>query len=296
MARIVVTGAAGFVGRALARRAGPHVPLRLSGPDWRERIRGTDFAGSSVIHLAARVHAPAQGGEAPFLEDNAAKTHALALAAAEGGATSFVYASSIKVNGEETRARGFRADDPPRPEDAYARSKWEAERALQAMAGRFAMPIHVVRPPLVYGAGAPGNLAAFLRLCDSPWPLPFASLHNRRSWIAVEDLADLLLACARLPQPGIHTWLAAHPEPLSTARLAGELRRALRRPRRLVPAPASLLESLASMAGRRAQARRLTRSLEVDSTETATRLGWRANVELPVVVDAMVEAWRGQAR
>ena len=289
MAGIVVTGAGGFVGRAVARRAGSFVALRLSGDDWRERVRAVDYGGACVIHLAARVHDPGFRGDSAYREDNAVKTEVLAQAAAEGGATVFVFASSIKVHGEESPGRPFRAADAPHPEDAYARSKWDAEQALRGVAERFPMSIHVVRPPLVYGIGAPGNLAAFLRLCDSLWPLPFASLHNRRSWIAVDDLADLLLCCARRPLPGMSTWLAAYPRPASTAQLAASFRLALRRPPRLLPCPAALLESAAAVAGRRDTMRRLTRSLEADPGDTGAALGWTPRIDLAAVTREMAQ-------
>lgn len=291
MPRIVLTGATGFVGRAVAAR-GPHDPLRLSAPDWRERIAAADYGGACVVHLAARVHRVDDRDASAFELDNVAKTETLALAAARGKASSFVFASTVKVNGEETIGQPFRATDAPHPEDAYARSKWAAEQALARVAHEHGLPVHIVRPPLVYGRGARGNLAALLRLCDSPWPLPFASLRNRRSWIAVDDLADFLVLCAQRPAPGIHTWLVSHPVPASTTDIAGALRTALGRPARLWRCPPAFLESAAASAGRRQAASRLTRSLEVDGRAAMAAFGWNPGVSLAEAARGMASAWR----
>lgn len=291
MPRIVLTGATGFVGRAVAAR-GPHVALRLSVSDWRERIAAVDFDGACVIHLAARVHRMDDRDEGAFELDNVAKTEALALAAARGRASCFVFASTGKVNGEETVGRPFLATDTPHPEDAYARSKGAAEQALARVAQEHGLPVHIVRPPLVYGPCAKGNLAALLRLCDSPWPLPFASLRNRRSWIAVGDLADFLVLCAQHPAPGVHTWLVSHPTPASTADIASALRCALGRPARLWHCPPSFLESAATWAGRRQAALRLTRSLEVDGRAAMEAFAWKPRVSLVEAARVMASAWR----
>ena len=153
--------------------------------------------------------------------------------------------------------RPFHASDPPSPRDGYARSKWEAEKVLANIEG---LETVVVRSPLVYGPGAKGNLAALLALADSPWPLPFAGIHNRRSFIDVDDLARLLVECATAPQAAGATILAAHPEPASTNAIVRAMRSAFGRPARLLNVPARLIESTATIAGAREKVRRLTRA------------------------------------
>ena len=128
--RIVITGATGFIGRALAARLPGCVRLSLAGDAWREAIDAVDLHDATLIHLGARVHEPG-GREEAFQADNTGKTEVLARAASQAGARRFVFASTVKVFGEESPAgRPFREEDPPSPQDAYARSKLEAERAL----------------------------------------------------------------------------------------------------------------------------------------------------------------------
>jgi nucleoside-diphosphate-sugar epimerase len=289
----IVTGATGFVGSVLRGHLPGAGVLSLAGADWRERMSEADFAECTVYHLGGRVHQSEAGGA--FMEDNADKTEALARAAAAGGALSFVYVSTAKVNGEESGARAFRASDTPRPGDAYARSKWEAEVRLARIAAETGLPVTVVRPPLVYGRGAGANLHALMRLCDSRWPLPFASLRNRRSFIEVNDLARLLLAAPHARRGETVTYMAAHPDPVSTARLVALIRASLGLQRRLFAFPAALLEAGGTLAGQRANALRLTRSLEVDARPTQAALGWNAQIPLEQAVADMVEGYRENA-
>ena len=295
--RAVVTGATGFVGRALALRlARPFTALSFGAEDWRERLARTDLRDATIFHLAARVHRAGERDDAAYQRDNAGKTAALAEAAAAAGARRVVFLSSVKVNGEESGARPIHADDAPSPLDAYGRSKWAAERELARVAASSGLAVAIVRAPLVFGAGAGGNLRALLRLADTPWPLPFAALHNRRSFVHVDDLARLLVACAAAPDSAGSTFLAAHRDPFSTARLVTLLREALGRPPRLFAFPPRALEVAAAFAGRGAAARRLTRSLEVDASATERALGWRAEVPFEDAVREIGEAYRGGAR
>ena len=291
--RTVVTGATGFVGRALAARlAGSYTALRFGAEGWRERLAGTELRGATVFHLAARVHRAGDRDDAAYERDNVAKTVALAEAAARAGARRVVFLSSVKVNGEQSGARPFRADDVPAPLDAYARSKWAAECELARIAREAGLAVVTVRAPLVFGAGAAGNLRALLRLADTPWPLPFAALHNRRSFVHVDDLARLLVACALAPMAPGATFFAAHREPFSTAELVALLREALGRPRRLYQFPAPALEAMGVLLGERDAARRLTRSLEVDALETEGALGWKAEVPIESAAREIGTAYR----
>jgi nucleoside-diphosphate-sugar epimerase len=290
IANAIVSGASGFVGRSLVSQldAAP-VQLHLSEDDWLEQVRAADYSGATVFHLAAKVHDSGGDTEAAFVHDNVDKTVALAQAAVDGGARRFVFLSSVKVNGEETTQRPFRASDPAAPEDAYGRTKWQAEQALARMSG---MEVAIVRSPLVYGAGVKGNLLELMRLADSSLPLPFAALNNRRSFVHVDDLARLLAECAASPKAAGRTFMAAHGDCTSTARLVRTIRRFLGRPPRLFHVPAAVLESFAALGGQGAKMRRLTRSLEIDSSETQRILGWTPQIAFETGVEDMVRAYR----
>ena len=287
--RALVSGSGGFVGSALvAHLAVTEGRLRMGAPDWTEQLGTTNFQDATVFHLAARVHADDDDDPA-FLHDNVDKTLALARAARRGGARRFVFLSSVKVNGEESRAHAFNRSDKPAPQDAYARSKAQAELGLAMIEG---LDVVIVRSPLVYGPGVKGNLLALLRLCDSPWPLPFGALHNRRSFVHVDDLARLLIDCATHPLATGRTYFAAHERSVSTRELVAGMRAALGRQPRLIGVPAGALEGCSAIAGLRERVRRLTRSLEVDASDAARELGWTAQIAFGNALEDMVRSYR----
>jgi nucleoside-diphosphate-sugar epimerase len=287
--RALVSGAGGFVGSALvAHLEVTQGRLRMGESDWIEQLESTDFRDATVFHLAARVHADDENDPA-FLHDNVDKTLALARAAQRGGARRFVFLSSVKVNGEETHGRPFTRADTPQPIDAYARSKAKAEEALAEVAG---LETVVVRSPLVYGAGVKGNLLALLRLADSPWPLPFAALDNRRSFVHVDDLARLLIDCATRADAVGRMYFASHPRAVSTRELVAGLRAGLSRPARMFRVHGNVLELAAAVSGQRERMQRLTRSLEIDSSDAAKELDWTAQIGFEAAIDDMVSAYR----
>ena len=294
--RVVVTGATGFVGRALCARLAVCVDtLRFGVPDWKERLDATDLQGATIFHLAARVHAP--GADAAILlADNVDKTRVLALAAAREGARRLVFLSSIKVHGEESPGRPFAVNDAPNPQDPYARSKWAAEQALTQVGAATGLQVATVRSPLVHGAGARANLGALLRLADTPWPLPFASLAALRSFVQVDDLARLLIACAENPLAAGRTYIGAHARGVSTRALVSGMRSALGRPARLYPFPARAVEACAAALGHGDKARRLTRALEGDPSAAERELGWVARVPIEQAIGELVRDYRARDR
>jgi len=288
---ILVSGANGFVGTALCaalRARGERVVAacrRAGGPDqvgvgelggdtdWRAALAGCD----RVIHLAARVHVMDDASADPmaaYRAVNVDATMALARQAAAGGVRRFVFVSSIKVNGEATTARPFRAGDTPAPCDPYGQSKLEAELALTRFAADSGMEVVIVRPPLVYGPGVKANFANLLRLVKLGVPLPFGRVRNRRSMVSLDNLVDLLMVCADHPAAAGRTFLVSDGEDLSTSGLVTLIGRAFGRAPLQLPVPVGLMAGAARLAGRGAVAERLFGSLQVDIAATASSLDW----------------------
>lgn len=290
MKQVLVTGATGFVGQALCpllesngwtvrkavrRPQAGCIAVGDIGPetDWRTTLDGV----TEVVHLAARVHVMRDATSDPLTEYhtvNCAGTASLARQAAKAGVKRLVYLSSIKVNGEFTGATPFRAGDPPHPLDPYAISKWEAEQALQRIAGETGLEIVVLRPPLVYGPGVKANFLRLLGLVERGLPLPLGAVKNRRSLLYLGNLADAIRVSLSHPSAAGKTYLLSDGTALSTAELVRHLAAALGKAPKLIAVPPGLLKIAALLTGKSAEAARLLDSLEIDGTAITNDLGW----------------------
>jgi nucleoside-diphosphate-sugar epimerase len=292
----LVTGAGGFVGTALcayfrdrkrpfigtvrAMRTGIAPDLQPVG----DLLQADDAAldalvdgVDAVVHLAGRAHRmdDAADDESAHARANADLTRRLAQAAARTGVGRFVLASTVKVSGEATRAgHPFVPDDPPRPADAYARSKLAAERALfESVTEASTVPV-ALRLPLVYGRNAKGNFARLVDAVVAQRRLPFASVRNRRSLLYLGNLVEAIDAALDAPAAprGVH--FVADAESVSTPDLVRAIAVAWKVRPRLVSVPVPLLALAGALTGRGAVVARLTGSLEVDATSFRQAAGW----------------------
>lgn len=312
--KVLITGASGFVGSALLQRMGstPLEPICLvrkvaqrtdtsSGIPWLEydltssseglagQIQGLD----AVVHLAARAHVIDEKLSDPlpeFRKVNVEGTLNLARQAAEAGAKRFVFISSIGVHGNQS-SRPFTVRDALNPVEPYAVSKLEAEQGLRKISEETGMELVIIRPPLVYGPGAPGNFGRLVRLVRKGLPLPLGLVQNKRSLVALDNLVDLIVTCLDHPAAAGQTFLVSDGEDLSTPELIKRLATAMGRPARLVPMPPALLKLGGAVTGKKAEVDRLIGSLQVDIGHTCETLGWRP----PVSVDEGIRRSVGEA-
>lgn len=293
--RLLLTGSTGFVGQALLRcltarevdvaAAGrsKNIAAPSSGyfcvgelgaqTNWGLALKGVDI----VVHLAALAHV--SGGDTSemltlFRSVNVDGTLNLADQAAKAGVRRFVFVSSIGVNGN-SNAEPFKPDDQPNPVEPYAQSKFEAEQKLWRVQQETGMEIVIIRPPLVYGVGAPGNFGTLVRWLASGVPLPLGSIHNKRSLVSIDNLVDLIIRCIDHPAAANQVFLAGDGEDLSTTELLRGVARAMGKPACLIPLPTGLLQLGARLLGRKAMAQRLLGSLQVDISKTCELLSWK---------------------
>ena len=299
---ILVTGANGFVGRALCaalRGAGLRVrgivrPPASSmadyncdeiiagdicgGLDWSRALNSAD----SVVHLAGRAHVTRDSAPDPlaaYRRINVDATRRLARAAADCGVRRFVFLSSIKVNGDASQVP-FTERDAPRPEDPYGQTKWEAEQALHEIAAKSHLEIVILRPPLVYGPGAKGNFLRLMRAIDRGLPLPLGSIKNQRSVIYVGNLVDAIILSLDHPAAAGKTYLLADDDGICTPDLIRSIAHALGKPARLLPFPPTLLKLAGTAIGKSDAMSRLLGSLQVDSGKIRHELGWRPRYDM----------------
>jgi nucleoside-diphosphate-sugar epimerase len=313
--KVLVTGGGGFIGRALcahlaergialvaavrtsaSQQSLPRSQVMVLGDfaaaEWDDALAAVD----SIVHLAGRAHVlKADADPTPHIVANVHVTRRLLDAAARAGVRRIVFASTVKVYGESTRAgQPFRAGDPAHPLDAYARSKAEAENILWQVCRESGIEGVVLRLPLTYGPGVKGNFLLLLEAIQSGRRLPFAGVTNRRSLLYVGNAVSAIEAALRSPALAGQTLPIADAKAVSTPDLIMKLAGPLGATPRLSRVPTSVLRAGAALLGRRGASMRLLGSLEVDATRFCELAPWTPPVDLDDGLAATVEWWKLQ--
>lgn len=303
---VLVTGPTGFVGAALIEglekdkfsisvavrnasscRFNPNVNLISIGDmtpslNWSFALQGVN----TIVHLAARAHILNDKSKDPLADYrfiNVDCSLNLARQAAIAGVKRFIYMSSIKVNGESTvLGKPFTAQDIPRPQDFYGVSKYEAELGLQAISEEFGMELVIIRPPLIYGPGVKANFLSMITWLWRGIPLPLGAItQNRRSFVFIDNLVSMIIACINNPNAANQIFLVSDDEDISTTKLLEGMTFALGRRSKLIKVPVNFVALGAKLIGRPDIYQRLLGSLQVDIKKTKDLLGWSP----PVTVD-----------
>ncbi len=232
----------------------------------------------TVIHCIARAHVLRDNSADPLAEFRAINRDAtltLAQAAVAGGVRRLIFLSSIGVNGNATRGIAFTATDAPHPHSDYAVAKWEAEQALTRLARETGLELVIIRPPLVIGPGAKGNLHMLSAAIARGLPLPFGMItHNRRDLVSIDTLADLVSLAVDHPDAAGGVFLVSDGEALSTREIVERLADLVGKRPRLLSVPAPALRATLRMLGRGNLASQLIGDLEIDIGATEVRLDW----------------------
>lgn len=311
--RLLVTGATGFVGKALVQRLASNAVHDVraavrreitSMSDAVEIVKIGDYSPSTdwiraldsvdvVVALAAHTHVMGRPGSERILEYrsvNVDGTLSLAKQAAGQAVKRFIFLSSVKVFGEglafEDPDRAgppqvYTETDSPAPTDAYGISKYEAELGLLDISRETGLEVVIIRPPLVYGPGVRANFRSLMNVVARGIPLPLGAIRNRRSLLGLDNLVDFIVTCVAHPAAANELFLVSDGDDLSTADLVRRLADAMGRPARLIPVPPSVLFAGARLVGKKHVARRLIQSLQVDISKAHALLGWRP----PLTVD-----------
>jgi nucleoside-diphosphate-sugar epimerase len=304
MTKILITGATGFVGKALfenlksKKKYLVHLSTRTnqeklfeggktfnigeidSNTNWKDALSGVDC----IVHCAARAHMT-ENKQTDSLNAyrtiNVDGTRNLAKQAVEINIKRFIFLSSIKVNGEETIAsKSFKHNDISQPEDAYGISKCEAEQALLEISKQTGLEVVIIRPPLVYGERVKGNFLRLLDLVYKQIPLPFAKINNLRSFIGLDNLVDLIICCIDHPKAEGKIFLASDGEDLSTLDLIRKLSKFMNKSPRLFQVPQSIIQLIGRLVGKSSEVKRLFGSLRIDNSYAREILGWSPALSL----------------
>lgn len=285
---IALTGATGFIGQYLLKelpKRGYRVRVLLRRPsevpegatsavigdiaqpyNMAAALRDVD----AVIHSAGLAHAMSGRPEDDYRAINTEATIKLAQAAERAGVKRFVFLSSIRAQSGPVAEGVLTEERASTPTDAYGRSKLEAEQGLAQLGLDWA----ALRPVLVYGPGVKGNMAALLKLAQSPWPLPLGGLKAKRSLLSLDNLTAAMDAVLKAEGTLKRPFIAADPEPVTVPEIVAALRAGLGRGPGLIPVPAFALKGAALLAGKAEAYERLAGSL-VASPAALKALGWQ---------------------
>ncbi len=291
MARLLITGASGLVGKVLTarlqqitsevmivtRRAGQeasafrtHVIHGIDeSTDWTSALRDQDI----VIHLAGQVPSRGVRGD-DYFRVNDRGTRRLVAQAAALGVRTFVFISSIAAVTGNAATTSIDDATNAQPQSDYGRSKLAAEAHVAAFAagGRTGISL---RPPLVYGGDAKGNWKLLQRLADSHLPVPFASVRNSRTLISVDNFVDAIIrVCTEAVPAKSGTYVVSDAESVSLGEIVRLLRKGMGRSPRQIPLSASLMAGALAVGGKRQIAESLFGDLEVDPSRFQQMFDW----------------------
>ena len=298
MKKLLVTGATGFIGRALINELLHHdldllASTRITIPQLPQQVKhvaignllpSTDWSAvltklDIIIHTAARVHVMHNDSQDPlteFQKINNLSTLNLAKQAATAGVSRFIFISSIKVNGETTsHNQKFSPNDTFIPSDPYALSKYDAEIGLLDLAKKTNMEVVIIRPPLVYGPLVKGNFSSLIKWIKKNIPLPFGTVHNQRSLVALDNLVDFIILCTTHPNAANEIFLISDDSDISTTELLQKIAQAFNKKGYLLPIPESFLTLLAKLTGNKKIADRIVGSLQIDISKAKHLLHWK---------------------
>ncbi|AXX90443.1 epimerase [Arcobacter suis] len=230
-----------------------------------QRLEDINFDNIDIIlHCAALVHQKVEHTYEKYYEVNVDYPVKLAKLAKQNGLKQIVFISTVAVYSEEEK----KLDENTicNPITPYGKSKLEAEKKLLEL-NDDSFIVSIIRPPMIYGKNAPGNIDSLVKLVKKLSIIPLGRIENKRSFISMQNLCHLVEEVITQQKAGI--FLASDDEPLSTSKLIKLISKNLDKKIYLIKIP--FFESLLKIL-KPSFHKRLYGSLEVDNSITKQKL------------------------
>ena len=300
MNKIFVTGASGFIGQAVCKAFSdlkysvcgavrnkdivsplPNVTYVSVGDlalnlNWIDLLTGYDC----VIHCAGIAEQKNLISREIYVQSNTLASKKLAEQCVIAGVRKFIFLSSISVLGQHTNKKYFTHSDKVNPIGLYAKSKYKAENELLKINDKTNLEVIIIRPPIVYGFGTKGNISRIIKLLKLKLPLPFGLIKNKKSFISIDNLVDILICCIRRPNLKGKVFLVSDDEDISLNDFLQNIARELGYRLFIFPFPIFLLKLIANFLGKTSELNKLTSNLLIDINYTKDTLNWKPRLSV----------------
>ena len=289
---IVVTGSNGYIGSKLRKflkeKGSEYAVVLRNKTDLIEgealscqlndkaRLRDLMCQTKTLVHCAGLAHqsSTSRMPVSTYFEANADFAERIATLASESGVRRFIMLSSVAALGRTTGSSKFDEQTVPKPEGAYGESKLQGEIKIREICRASDMDYVILRPPMVYGVGAPGNFERMTRFIKKGIPLPFGAIKNKRSFLSINNLIDFIWHCHLAKKSLARTYLVSDNHPLSTAEFLREVIRFYRSKSKLFKFPPFCTRRLLELLGYKASAESLFDNLVLDNQPARQELQW----------------------
>ncbi len=277
--KFLVTGSSGFVGRHFCNY------LASSRKPYEIIIRPKESSdevevpvGDVLIHLAGRAHVLNDESKNPkkeFFDANCKYALAVARKAHAIGVKRFVYVSSIGVYGVSSFPEPITEESPRAPVELYAESKLEGEQQLKGLSEKLGFELVIVRPALVYGFDAPGNVERVLRFINKSKFVPFSTDLNKRTFLSINNLVAFLELVAIHPKAAGEAFNIADQQQFSTYQFYRQLARGMNNKALFPRLPRSVWKLLLKALGKSKLYQQLFENLSLSTCKAQEILDWR---------------------
>lgn len=212
MKNILITGFNGYLARSFCNLNNEKYKFK-SFSLLSQKIETIDLKNiDTVLHCAALVHQKVQHSYERYYDINVSYPIKLAKLAKENGVKQFIFISSVAVYGEDVE----KIDENTRcnPITPYGKSKFEAEKQLLELNDKNFI-VSIIRPPMIYGKNAPGNIDSLVKLVRKISIIPLGQINNKRSFIYIDNLCYIIDELITQEKEGI--FLASDDNALSTS-------------------------------------------------------------------------------